>query len=97
VTPITPVSIRHASPDIVSHNEERPITVQDIPSISETVTPKQPAQKPEGPPRQCASPQYDMTTLYITGIPRLATDDEIRMLFSSYGPVGRVTRIPSSQ
>jgi len=97
VTPITPVSIRHASPDIVSHNEERPITVQEIPSISETVTPKQPAQKPEEPPRQGHSPQYDMTTLYITGIPRPTTDDEIRTLFSSYGSVGRVTRIPSSQ
>lgn len=94
--PITPVSMRHASPEIVLPHEDEHITT-NLPVISATVTPTQEIQTPEKEPIRQRPPQYNMTALYITGIPRTTTDLEIRTLLTSYGTVESITRIPSSK
>jgi hypothetical protein len=82
--PITPVSIRHTSPQIASAAEnELPPPLLD----SKAEGAPQKFNHPDLQPSRDAGILYDMSTLFVAGVPKWSKDENLKGLFEPFGEI----------
>jgi hypothetical protein len=88
------VSLRDHSPEVVSPDEAALITSDEISARLSTLK-NAPAITQE-PATQDNSTRFDLTTLYVTGLPKTRSDVTLKSLFLPFGRVRSIINLTSS-
>lgn len=93
VSPLTPATFRRTSPDIVSAGDgslEAPEESFNHPFVEEPFSPVF-ETKHEAPQQDSQPVRYDHSTLFVSGLPPEATEEDIRGLLAPFGVIKAVS------
>ncbi|PVG01998.1 hypothetical protein CPB86DRAFT_870690 [Serendipita vermifera] len=93
--PITPVSLRDLSPEVVSPDENTLIPSHEI-SARLSILKNAPPVTQEYT-SQFNNVQFDLTTLYVTGLPKARSDAALKHLFQPFGRVRSIINLTSKK